>query len=91
MFSIKPYDEQLLQTIIKENDLVLVAENHSKFGGVGSIVAYEIAKSRYCPIFKHIAIPDAFGEVGSLEFLKNKFHLNASDIENSIVEEINHI
>lgn len=91
MFSIKPYDEELLQQIIKENELVIAVENHSKFGGVGSIVAYEIAKSNYNPSFKHIAIPDAFGEVGSLEFLMNKFKLSSSDIENSILEEFSHL
>lgn len=88
MFSIKPYDESLVQQLISENDLILVAENHSKIGGIGSIVAYEIAKSKYNVRFKHIAIPDAFGEVGSLEFLKSKFKLNASDIAESILEEL---
>lgn len=88
MFSIKPYDKTLIQRLIEENDLILVAENHSRIGGIGSIIAYEIAKSKYKTTFKHIAIPDAFGEVGSLEFLKGKFKLNASDIVDSILEEL---
>lgn len=89
MFSIKPYDETLIQRLIEENDLILVAENHSRIGGIGSIIAYEIAKSKHKTVFKHIAIPDAFGEVGSLEFLKSKFKLSASDIADSILEELN--
>lgn len=91
MFSIKPYDESLIQHLIFENDLILVAENHSRIGGLGSIIAYEIAKSRHSVVFKHIAIPDAFGEVGSLEFLKNKFKLNATDIADSILEGLSSI
>ena len=91
MFSLKPYDESLIQHLISENDLILVAENHSRIGGLGSIIAYEIAKSRHNVVFKHIAIPDAFGEVGSLEFLKNKFKLNATDIADSILEGLSSI
>jgi len=89
IFSIKPLDEKLIAQIISVSDLVLVAENHSRYGGVGSLVAYEIAKSDYNPIFKHIAIDDKFGEVGSLDYLKEKFKLRASDIAQSIVETIN--
>ncbi len=86
MFSIKPYDADLLQQLIQDNDLIIVLENHSKFGGIGSIVAYEIAKSNNNPTFKHLAIPDAFGEVGSLEFLMDKFKLRSSDIEDTILK-----
>lgn len=89
MFSIKPYDSNLLQKVIKENDIILAAENHTKTGGLGAIVAYEIAKSKCSPVFKHIGIPiDAFGEVGSLDYLKAKFKLRAEDIENAVLEEI---
>lgn len=86
MFSIKPYDAGLLQKIISENDVVLAVENHSKIGGLGAAVAYEIAKSRFNPVFRHIAIPDAFGEVGSLDYLKEKFALCHSDIKENIIE-----
>lgn len=86
LFSIKPYDKELLQTVIKTNDVIIVAENHSHIGGLGSIVAYEIAKSQYNPCYKHIAVKDSFGEIGSLEYLRNKFKLNASDIENAIMD-----
>lgn len=87
LFSIKPYDGKLLQKIIEENDVIIAAENHTKIGGLGSIVAYEIAKSKHSPVFKHIGIPiDAFGEVGSLDYLKKKFGLRAKDIEDSILE-----
>lgn len=87
MFSIKPYDVELLHDIFKENKMIIVAENHSRIGGLGTIVAYEMAKSEYRPVFKHISIPDTFGEVGSLDYLKNKFKLNASDIVDCILDE----
>lgn len=85
LFSIKPYDKELLQSTIQSNNLIIAAENHTYIGGIGSIVAYEIAQSSSNPKFRHLAIPDAFGEVGSLEYLKDKFKLNALDIEEIVL------
>lgn len=79
-FSLKPYDAALIQHLIATHDVIVVAENASSIGGLGSLVALEMAKAEHHPKFRHLAIPDAFGEVGSLEFLQAKFKLRAEDI-----------
>lgn len=84
-FSLKPYDEALLQKLIQTHEVLIAIENHSAIGGLGSIVAMEIAKSDHHPRFRHLAIPDAFGEVGSLDYLKTKFKLRAQDIVDAVL------
>lgn len=84
-FSLKPYDAELIQNIIASHDVLVVAENASCIGGLGSLVALEMAKSKSHPEFRHLAINDAFGEVGSLEYLQTKFRLRAEDIVNEIL------
>jgi transketolase len=79
-FSLKPYDAELCQQLFATHEVIVVTENASAIGGLGSLVALELARSEHHPRYRHLAIPDAFGEVGSLEFLKAKFKLRAEDI-----------
>lgn len=88
-FCLKPVDQALLDRLIATNDVVIAIENHSAIGGLGSIVATAIAHSDQRPRFRHLSIPDTFGEVGSLEFLKAKFKLRAEDIAEATLSAMN--
>lgn len=81
LFFIKPYDQALIRKVISEHPLVITAENHSKFGGIGELVAAEMAKmGKRNSVLRQIAIDDRFGEVGTIEYLKKIYHLTEEDI-----------
>lgn len=86
LFSIKPYDKELLQELICNNKIIVAAENASCIGGIGEIIGKEIALSTNNPKFIHIAVNDTFSEVGTLDYLKNKFGLDYQNIVEKIKE-----
>lgn len=79
MFTIKPLDKELILRCAKETGAIVTAENHNKYGGLGSAVAEVIAEETRVP-FGRIGVPDCFGEVGDRRFLAEKFGLTAKDI-----------
>jgi len=84
MFSIKPIDKELLIASAKKTGAVVTAENHNIIGGLGSAVA-EVLSCEYPVVIERVGVDGVFGEVGPVEFLKNKFHLTAEDIARKAV------
>lgn len=83
MFTIKPLDKELVLKCARETGAIVTAENHNKYGGLGSAVAEVVAEEARVP-FRRIGVPDCFGEVGNRKFLAEKFGLTAEDISNMV-------
>ncbi len=79
MHTLKPVDREEIVRAAKETGRILVAENHSVINGWGSAVAEVVVKEYPVPM-EFIGIQDHFGEVGTLQFLMEKYHLTAKDI-----------
>lgn len=77
--TIKPLDEQTLLASMRKTGCVVTCDNHNVIGGLGSAVAELAAKCHSVPI-EMVGIQDHFGEVGFLPYLKEKFHMTATDI-----------
>lgn len=80
MFFIKPFDEDVLHTVIQSHKVIVTIENHSRYGGIGELVGDVMAQLNTSALLRHIAVEDCFGEVGTREYLKEKFHLTTNDI-----------
>ena len=79
MFTIKPLDEEAVETWAKKCGAAVVAENHNKFGGLWSAVSEVLAKK--CPVPADcVAVEDEFGEVGPQGYLQERFGLTAAHI-----------
>lgn len=79
VFTLKPIDSAEIAKAAKETGAIVTAENHNIMNGLGSAVAEVLAQ--YCPApLEKIGVQDIFGEVGSMEYLKVKFKLTATDI-----------
>jgi len=75
----KPLDEEMVIRSAVKTKAVVVAENHSIIGGLGSAVAECLIEK--CPVpMKRVGVRDHFGEVGLTEFLKGKYGLTKNDI-----------
>lgn len=77
---VKPYDQQLILDVIKNHDQIITFENHNIYGGIGDIIASEIATSDYSCKLTKMGIPDVSVEVGTLPYLEEKYHLSTEHL-----------
>lgn len=79
-YSIKPLDKETILKSAAKTGKVLVVEEHSVYGGLGSAVA-ELLSQEYPVSLKILGIPDVFGESArSREELLEKHGLNSENI-----------
>lgn len=79
MFTVKPIDVETLVDAAGKTGAVVTAENHNIIGGLGGAVAEVLAEKCPVPVVR-TGIRDHFGEVGSVEYLAEKFAITAPAI-----------
>lgn len=84
MFSVKPFDAELLKKEMAGKRLVATFENHSIYGGLGSTAAEVMAKEGAGIPLRCVGVEDKFGQVGSLSYLKEAFGLTAAHLREVI-------
>lgn len=72
MYSLKPYDEQVILKAANETKALITLEDHSIIGGLGAIVGEAIAGKVCLPLVK-LGINDTFGRSGTKEELFELF------------------
>ena len=87
MSTIKPIDEQAIRKAA-ETGIIMAAQDHNVFGGLGSAVAEVIAKESLGAKFGIAGINDQFAESDSGENLYRKYGLDAESIAERIREMI---
>ncbi len=87
MHTVKPIDRELVATYAQKTGAIVTCENHQVQGGLGSAVAEVLAEEAPTPMCR-IGIQEQFGEVGSLDYLMERFELTAASIERAAVEAI---
>lgn len=79
MHTIKPIDEETLIKAAENCGAVVTAENHNATGGLGSAVCEVLSEN--CPVpMERVGVFERFGEVGTQDYLQEKFHLTAKVI-----------
>ncbi len=76
IFCWKPVDKEAILKAAVETGAIVTAENHNVINGLGSAVAEVIVKNKPVPV-EMIGVQDEFGEVGPLDYLSERFELNA--------------
>ncbi len=84
MASIKPYDKEAIVKAAKETGRILTVEEHSQFGGLGSLVTETISESPV-PV-KIIGIPDEHAINGKSPEIFAYYGLDYKGIFNSAIE-----
>ena len=85
---IKPLDHELLEKLFHKYEVVIVVENHNIIGGVGQQIAYLAASKNDIghPVHvRSIGVQDRFGEVGTVDYLKETLHLDKKTIKSTIM------
>jgi transketolase len=78
-YCVKPLDEEAVSKAARETGAIVVAEEHSRFGGLGSVVALALARTVPAPL-EHVAIADTYAESGTPAQLMEKYGLTAKNI-----------
>lgn len=88
MHTIKPIDEEAIVKAAEETGAIVTAENGNYINGLGSAVAEVMCeKDLYVPM-RRVGVKDEFGEVGTADYLMERFHLTAADIVSAVKETI---
>ncbi len=82
-FSVKPLDERAIVASARKTGRVVVAEEHSVHGGLGSAVAEALARTCPTPV-EFVGMRDAFGKSGEFEELMAYFGLDAEAIVEAV-------
>ncbi|MBQ2676636.1 MAG: transketolase family protein [Clostridia bacterium] len=77
--TIKPLDREIVIEAAKKTGVVVVAEEHSVIGGLGSAVCETLAETVPTPVIR-IGVEDTFGMSGPAAVLLEKYGLCASNI-----------
>ena len=84
IFSIKPIDVELINSLASSVKGIVTLENHSVLGGLGGAVAEIVAeKSAHAPI-AYIGVEDVFTESGKASDVKAKYGLNVENVVKKI-------
>ena len=83
MHTIKPIDKAAILKAAKDTGAIVTAEEHSIYGGLGSITAAILAENFPCRM-KMVAVKDSFGESGKPDELLKKYGLTAKDIVKAV-------
>lgn len=85
MFSLKPFDAELIQKELPGKSLVVTYENHSVNNGLGSAVAEVMAECGAGIPLRRIGIREQFGQVGSFAYLKEAYGLTVEQVKKEII------
>jgi transketolase len=84
MHTIKPIDAALILRYAEKTGFIVTCENHQIYNGLGSAVAEVLCENRPVPL-KRIGVNDEFGEVGTVDYLKERFGLTAGNIHRQVM------
>lgn len=85
--TVKPLDTETIVTeASRPGRLVVVAENHSVIGGLGEAIAVVLLRSGVSPVFRQIALPDAFLDAGALPTLHDRYGISTAAVCTAIKE-----
>ncbi|MBE6904055.1 MAG: transketolase family protein [Ruminococcaceae bacterium] len=87
MISLKPIDEELIIKAAKETGCIVTAEEHNRFGGLGSLVSSVVVNNAPVPV-RMVAVEDSFGKSGKVPAVLEKFGLTAENIVAKALEAI---
>lgn len=84
---VKPFDKETLIKSAQKTGFVVVLENHSVYGGLGSAVCEVLSENLPTKVLR-IGMDDVFGQSGTPNELIKFYGLDAESVVNRIIEKI---
>lgn len=90
MHTIKPLDEQVLNHVFDQSEHVLVFEEHTVIGGLGSAILEYMNDTQQDGVVVHRhGVRDCFPTTGSYEYMLETLGLNSAGIQSAVREVFN--
>lgn len=89
MFTLKPLDVEAVLKAAGDTGTVLTLENHNVMNGLGSAVAEVLAENRCDVTFRRMGVPDCAGEVGTVDYLLEKYQMSTACVAETALELLN--
>ena len=86
MFCIKPLDRELVLESARNTKLIVTAEEHNRYGGLGSAVAEVLAEEGVSTPQHFVAMADTHAETGAYAALMKKYSIDAEAIVASVIQ-----
>ena len=83
MATVKPLDEDEVESAARETGAIVTAEEHLIHGGLGSAVAQAAVRRHPVPM-EFVGLNDTYAESGAPEALLRKYGLTASEVEAAV-------
>ena len=80
MFTVKPFDTELVVKCAKKTGAIVTAENHNVIGGLGDAVGAALLESGMSVRMKKVGVNDEFGSVGPQDYLQEFYGLTATKL-----------
>lgn len=88
---LKPLNTEKVLQVLKDKRIVITVEEHSGFGGLGSVVAEIMAENNITLPFYRLCLPEFIDHVGSQKELRQFYGIDAEDIVIKVFEFMNRI
>ncbi len=85
VLSLKPLDLETLFAMARSTGRIVTCENGQASGGLGGAVAESLLEAGIPVKFARIGVRDEFGEVGTQEYLQERFGLTAERIGEAVL------
>lgn len=83
---VKPLDKELIDREANNYKLVISVENHNIYGGIGEAIGAELALIHATCGFQRLGVHDRYGQVGTVDYLKNIYHISSHHIVEAALE-----
>jgi len=90
MHTIKPYDENILNTVLEKSKMILVFEEHTVIGGLGTSILEFMNEKNFAPAphLKRIGVQDLFPSTGDYSFIINNLGLDTEGIKREVLKHV---
>ena len=88
--TLKPFDEEIIEKAAVETKAIFTVEDHSIYGGLGSIVAEVIAEKWLNVKFTRMGLKGFVEGYGSVDDVKNQNGIGKNQIVHNIVSQLEH-
>lgn len=89
MYCVKPLDTDMINDCLKETKLIATVEEHSLFGGLGSMVSQYVAKNHIKRVI-NLSLPDEPVITGNSKQVFDHYGLNAKGIAETVSRYLEH-
>lgn len=89
--TLKPFDKETIIEIADRYKMIISVEEHNILGGLGTVIADELAVMKAHPVLYKVGVNDEFIKAGEYSYLLKETRLNASGLKDTILERFNHL